>query len=427
MKKFIFLGLILVGHYSFAQAGMCGGYSMVNSTTTALVAPVPPVLPSCEVRTTDPDGQVVITMDQACLASNQQKERDYAFQSNCYSQASQAQQQAQQAAATAEQARLAQQAQLASAKAAAESAQNKNKEGSQIYQMAAIGCAATSAVYAGLFAASCTPKCEMSLLVKSLAFAALSMLASKQASSHDSVADNACTAASAMSSDGGSCGGAPAPYNPSTFPSNLTGTGPGTIGSIFDQNGKCIGSAAACASIISNLPPGTNIKDGITKLNSFSNSSSKPFKVDKDGNLITKDGKKFKPEDFQSEKSMLAAGLSAADAKSLMGDINRASGGFNAAGALAKENGKGDGSKDGAFGENGAGGAGAGGKGSGLNANGGANGGKDLAGSKREIASVEGLAVDFNGDLIGNARDDIFKMMNRRYKLKNSQDNFIAP
>lgn len=428
MKRIIYLGLIVIGHYSFAQQGTCGGYSLVNSTTTALVAPVPPVLPSCEIRTTDSEGNVVITMDQACLASNQEKERLYTLQSGCYDQALAAQNQAKQAAATAEQIRLAEQARLASSKAAAESAQNKNQEGSMIYQLAAVGCGITSANYGLQFAASCSggATCNYSLLYKSLGFGALALLASQQASSHDSVAYNACEAASQMSSDGGSCGAAPAPFNPSTFPSNLTGTGPGTIGSIFDQNGKCIGSAAACASIISNLPPGTNIKGEIAKLNSFATSSSKPFKVDKDGNLVTKDGKKFKPSDFQSEKSMLAAGISAADAKALMGDINRASGSFNAAAALAKENaGKGD--KDGVFGENGAAGGAGGRKGSGITANGGANGGKDLAGSKRDPASAEGLAKEFNGDMIGVAGDDIFKMMNRRYKLKASQDNFIAP
>ena len=367
-------------------------------------------------------------MNQACLAANQEKERLYSYQSSCYTQAVQAQKQAQQAAATAEQARLAQQAKLDSAKAAAESAQNKNKEGSQIYQMAAIGCGITSAVFGAKYIASCGYRgcSDVPSLYKSLAFAALSILASTQSSSHDSVAHNACEVAGQVSSDGGSCGGAPAPYNPATFPSNLTGTGPGTIGSIFDANGKCIGSPAQCQAIISNLPPGTNIKEGIKGISSFAGGGgSKPFKVDKDGNLITKDGKKFKPEDFQSEKAMMAAGITSADAKSLMGDINKATGSFDAKAALAKEDAKG-GENSGAFGENGAGG-GAGGKGSALTANGGAGLGKDIGGGKRDPASAEGLAKEFNGDLIGVASDDIFKMMNRRYKLKSSQDNFIAP
>ena len=118
----------------------------------------------------------------------------------------------------------------------------------------------------------------------------------------------------------------------------------------------------------------------------------------------------------------MAAGMSAADAKMMAGSLNSMGSAVNAKDALAKEN-----SKDAAFGENGAGGGGASGKGTGVNANGNANGGKDLEGSKRDPASAEGLAKDFNGDMIGVAGDDIFKMMNRRYKLKASQDNFIAP
>lgn len=400
---------------------------MVNSTTTALVAPPVPVYENCETRTTDNEGNTVIHIDQECLARNQEKERAYSFQSNCYNQARQMQQQAQQAAATAEQQRLAQQAQLASAKAAAESAQNKNNEGNMIYQLAAVGCGIASASYGIQFSASCSggATCNYDLLEKSLAYGALALLASEQASSHDQVAFNACTVASQVSSDSGSCGAPPAPFNPSTFPSNLTGNGPGTIGSIFDQNGKCIGSATQCQAIISNLPPGVSIKEGLKGINSFASGGTKAFKVDKNGNLITKDGKKYKPEDFQSEKAMIAAGISPGSAKSLMGDINRASGGFDAKAALTKENSKGD-NAGGAFGENGAGG-GAGGKGSALNANGKAGSGKDIGGGKRDPASAEGLAKEFNGDMIGVAGDDIFKMMNRRYKLKASQDNFIAP
>ncbi|MCC2679932.1 MAG: hypothetical protein K0R29_2508, partial [Pseudobdellovibrio sp.] len=46
-------------------------------------------------------------------------------------------------------------------------------------------------------------------------------------------------------------------------------------------------------------------------------------------------------------------------------------------------------------------------------------------GKDRGIASAEGLAKDFNGELIGVAGDNIWKMMNRRYKLKTAQDSFM--
>ncbi len=432
MMRFIFLGLVLMGQFSLAQT--CGGYSMVNAANTQLVAPTPPAYETCERRTTDQDGNQVVTIDQLCQARNQEKERTFSFQTSCFNQATQMQQQVQQAAATAEQQRLATLAQQTSVKAAAETAEAKNKEGSQIYQLAAIGCGGAAAYYGMAFGASCSggATCQMGLLYKSLAFAALAVLASQQASSHDQVAHSACETAGKVSSAGSDCGAQPTPYNPATFPATTgpggTGTGPGpgtgTIGSIFDPNGKCIGSAAQCQAIIKSLPPGTNIKEGIKSINSFASSGNRPFKVDKDGNLITKDGKKYNAKDFASEQAMVAAGISAADAKSIMGDLNKATGGFDAKAALAKENAKKD---DGSlFGDGAAGGAG-GGKGGALGANGSAGAGKDIGGGKRDPASAEGLAKEFNGDMIGVAGDDIFKMMNRRYKLKTSQDNFIAP
>jgi hypothetical protein len=50
----------------------------------------------------------------------------------------------------------------------------------------------------------------------------------------------------------------------------------------------------------------------------------------------------------------------------------------------------------------------------------------DAAKKARAIASAEGLSKDFNGELIGVSGDDIFKMMNRRYRLKTDQDSFLG-
>lgn len=41
--------------------------------------------------------------------------------------------------------------------------------------------------------------------------------------------------------------------------------------------------------------------------------------------------------------------------------------------------------------------------------------------------SAEGLSRDLHGDLIGVARDDIFKMINRRYKRKSEMNWFYGP
>lgn len=426
MKYYMLIGVFVMGQYSLAR--MCGNYNIEAPGPTPLVAPVKPVPANCE--RTDADGTV--TIDQACLADNQTKEREYQYQSGCFAQANQVQQGILQAAAAdAERQRVAAasaQAAADSAKAAAETAQKQNEKGKLIYKLAGIGAGIASAYYVSLIPSCTGPQaaaCIAPLAAKAALFAAMAAAAFQQSSSHNSVANSACVAAGQMSSAGsGTCGPAPAPYNPQTFPEGITGNGtPGnpTVGTIFDANGRCIGSAADCAAIVSGLPPGVSIKDAMTGLNSFATTSGKYFKMDKNGNAVTKDGKKYTPADFASEKAMLAAGMSAADAKALAGSLNRMGSAIDAKKALAKENKDGNG----AGGENGAGG-GAGGKGSGINANGSAKGGKDLEGSKRDVASVEGLAVDFNGDLIGNARDDIFKMMNRRYKLKTSQDNFIV-
>lgn len=428
MRYFILTGIFVLGQYSSAR--MCGNYNVENPGPTPLVAPAKPVPANCEARSTDDSGQIVVTMDQACLASNQVKERDYQYQSGCFSQANQVQQGIiQAAAADAErqrQAAASAQAQAASAKAAAEAAQKQNQKGSAIYQLASIGAGIASAYYVSLMPSCTGPQaaaCLAPLIAKAAFFAAMAVTASGQKSSHDSVASAACETAARMASEGsGGCGPAPSPYNPQTYPQSITSgqSGTPTVGTIFDANGKCIGSAADCEAIVSGLPPGVSIKEGIKGLNSFAESSGKVFKVDKDGNIITKDGKKYSAADLSNEKSLVAAGLSAAEAKSLLAHINKAGSVFDAKAALAKENTKD--SNGGAFGD-------AGGsllKGNAQAANGAAGGGKNIGGG-RDPASAEGLAKDFNGDMIGVAGDDIFKMMNRRYKLKSSQDNFIAP
>ena len=407
MKILIFLGLIVLGQHSVAGS--------------ELTPPVAPVVENCERDGRDHEGNPTKVTDYQCSARNQQAQRAYSIQMSGHQQALSMQAQERAAAQSAEQQRLAQQAQLASAKAAAEAADNKNKEGSKIYQLASIGCGIASAGYAVAFAGSCAgagATCQYPLLFKSLAFAALSMLASKQASSHDSVAYNACEVAGKVSAEGGNCGTAPPPYNPQSFPS----TQAAGATSLFTSDGKCIGAQADCDKITTNLPPGVKLTDAIKGLSSFG--SKGLVKVDKDGNLITKDGKKFKPTDFLSEKDMVAAGISASDAKSLSASIasSGVGAGLDAKAALSKEN-----KSDGTFGD--AGGAAGSGK---VNAGSAANGslkgdGKDIGGGARGPASAEGLAKDFNGELIGVAGDDIFKMMNRRYKLKTAQDNFLAP
>lgn len=383
MKYLIFFGLLVLGQYSVAQTN----------------TPTKPLEPVYEVCSTAIDYQ-------ACDTRNQKIQREYSIQLSDYNNKVQASQQLAQSEA---QRKLAEQEQLASTKAAAEAAQNKNQKSASTYSLASMLHAAASAYYAALFAASC-PKCQGELLAKSIFHAAQSGAGASQASSNNGVAYKACATSNQFSTGGVNCGPPPSQYNPKSYPSNQTAA----LAAMFDENGKCIGSAEDCAAVIKNLPVGSNIKDILKGMKSFATTS--PFKVNEDGSLTTKDGKTYTAANFASVKDMMAAGMSEADAKNLFAELNKNSA-LDAKTALAKENkpaaGMADSSSTGTT------------KDKGVILNGSASEGKDI-GTKRNMASVEGLARDFNGDMIGVAGDDIFKMMNRRYKLKTSQDNFIA-
>jgi hypothetical protein len=146
-----------------------------------------------------------------------------------------------------------------------------------------------------------------------------------------------------------------------------------------------------------------------------------------------KNGKEYSyyEGDFADEKSMIAAGLSPSAAKKLSMELAAVDG--DASKKLAANEDKKDADEkpdlsglngniafgSGAFGADGTGVDGKLGKKFKDNL----NAAKDLA---RKPSAI-GLNKDFHGDLIGMADDDIFGMMNRRYKLKDEQDTFITP
>jgi hypothetical protein len=381
-----------------------------------------PEKPNYENCQSDRDENGVIQYDSSCIARNQAKEREYNLQMSGYNVAKIEEAKAKAEAKTAEQAELAKLNQQQSAQKVMLEAEQKNKKGSQIYQNASMACGLASAGFAGAFAVSCSgagATCNYYFLAASIAFATFSVLAAKQASSHKSVAHSACQSANKMSTSPTDCGEDPTKYNPQSFPSTQVA---GVTG-LFDANGKCISTPDKCAGIISSLPPGVNIKDAMKGVKAFA-SGNLPFKVNADGSITDKKGKKFTAANFASEKDMIAAGLSASEAKSLVGEIKNAemSSALSSAKAdLDKAN-----SQD-LVSLTDVSSAASGAKANGVSENGNATGSKDMQITKREPASVEGLAKDFNGELIGVAGDDIFKMMNRRYKLKSAQDSFIGP
>ncbi|MBC7370671.1 MAG: hypothetical protein H7326_03845 [Bdellovibrionaceae bacterium] len=141
----------------------------------------------------------------------------------------------------------------------------------------------------------------------------------------------------------------------------------------------------------------------------------------KTNTVTTADGKKYKGSDMTSAASMAAAGLS----KSLIDQATeaqkkleeKANKKMDKYGLNKTVNGE----------EGGGGGGGGGGSGHGtataeyqLPVERGAKLGID-----RDPAQVAGMQKDFNGEPIGVSGDSIFRMMTRRYKVKESQSSFL--
>jgi len=313
-----------------------------------------------------------------------------------------------------------QQQQYASAQQAARDAQKQNEAGKKQYDISQILTQVASMAAMAKFVASCSPPpCkDYASLALSIAMAIFSNQAGQQSNSHDQSKYQSCTLANQLSTSQSNCGNPPGQFNFAGYPNNSS-VDPAAI---VDTSGNCIVSADICNQIQSGLPPGTSLKDYQKGLSTFASADS-PFKVNPDGSITTKNGKTFTADNFKDAASMAAAGMSPSDinlASNMMKGMG--SGSLDPKKDLAgMTNTSGFGSP---FGDDAAAKAAA------ANAVNGGNGalGKDDADAakKRSIASAEGLSKDFNGELIGVSGDDIFKMMNRRYKLKTAQDSFLG-
>lgn len=141
-----------------------------------------------------------------------------------------------------------------------------------------------------------------------------------------------------------------------------------------------------------------------------------------------KTGKEYTyyPDELRDEKSLMAAGLSSAQAKKALAEMAAAE--ENAKKALADAKKAGEGLEKMDFG-----GLGSGSIASGTSGLDGFANDPNKRKFKDDLKAVEGkrkpssagLVKDFHGDMIGAAGDDIFTMMNRRYQLKNDQDSFF--
>ncbi|AZZ38091.1 hypothetical protein CIK05_15210 [Bdellovibrio sp. qaytius] len=252
----------------------------------------------------------------------------------------------------------------------------------------------------------------------------LSSKAKKQAGEHAASAQNACESLNQLSSQASSC--APPP--------SVNGSGTGSTTISYDPvTGKCLPEGSEeCKQLPGVTASAPNVKDAL-KTSGFASGKNMDdqYKLLSDGSVQMKNGKVFKDGDFKDANALMAAGLSASAAKGVMDSLAQASGGLAGLSSDAKS-GKKDGTGiSGALG-------GADGATSVVDVNRGQNSdkkyGDDLGADKKNgkkfdedrKPSSEGLAKEFNGELIGVAGDDIFLMMNRRYKLKSEQDSFIA-
>lgn len=307
--------------------------------------------------------------------------------------------------------------------------QKKNEDGNVLYKVAGValaGLAVKNFTSAQGCAASCPWGCCPAAGVFAAAGAAFLLLngkANNQADQHAASANEACKTFNQLSSAQKDCSGA--------------GTTTQTIPPVttwYDNEGKCKATAPPECKNIAGTGSGStttkipsNCKDASGKPISCVTAGLGSFKQNPDGSIKVKTPSGYKTytiADFADKKSMMAAGLTAAQADALMDQLYGKNSILAKAGLEAKDLAKQD-KKFSDFGN----------VGSGTNVinldetkNANKKFGEKLdpsADGRRP--SSEGLTREFNGDLIGAAGDDIFTMMKRRYNLKAEQDTFISP
>ncbi len=310
--------------------------------------------------------------------------------------------------------------------------QKKSEDGNKLYTIAGIalaGYGAAKFIEAGGFSACCggmNPGCCTKAVVSAAAGAAFMLLngkANSQANELAGAASTACTKFNQLSSAQKDCSG--------------VGTTTQTIPPVtewYDNEGKCKATAPPECKNIAGTGSGSttakipsNCKDASGKPISCVTAGFSAFKQNPDGSIKVKTPNGYKTytlADFADKKSMMAAGLTAAQADALMEQLYGKNSILAKAGLEAKDLAK----ESKKFSDFTSGGSGT----SVVDLDAGKNANKKF-GEKLDSSldgrrpSSEGLTREFNGDLIGAAGDDIFTMMKRRYNLKAEQDTFISP
>lgn len=194
--------------------------------------------------------------------------------------------------------------------------------------------------------------------------------------------------------------------NNSNSASQAEGTAYKTASGIGFSGNANVGKDPLEDPLVKSLIDVEKAKEGMAQAKKMGIDGKNPVKIN---------GKEYKPSDFSSRESMLAAGLSKDMVNSALAIAAKAEKAALAKlAALTPAQGfeEGTGSTTTA-------------KAAGYNANVAATnyGGGQL----RNVAAVNaaGLTKNFNGEPIGVAADSIFAMMTRRYKLKEKQNSFI--
>lgn len=301
---------------------------------------------------------------------------------------------------------------------------DKGKKSFDITAAVTMGLGVAAVVKGSACAVSCPegPCCTQAPMYFALgaAFFLLNSKSKKQSAQHAASAANACKSMNQLSSSQTDC-------------NSTASTGTTSSVSYDPVSGKCLPEDAdACKQnpTIGAAPP--SVKDAL-KTSGFATAKMNDlYTVTPDGSIKLKNGKIYKESDFKDASSLMALGLSAGAAKSVLDGMNGSNNsGLAKLGSEAKSD-KAKVYKDtfgGAFGTDGITTVVDSGKAQTSDKKysdnlGAANDDKKL--SEERAPSSEGLAKEFNGELIGVAGDDIFLMMNRRYKLKSEQDSFIA-
>lgn len=369
----------------------------VNSSYTGITAPTP-VNITCELE------------DYSCSARKQAADVEYARKKSVYDL-----QQQQIATATAAASQKALADRSASASGGYGNTAADTKAGSSQYGIAALAAGAMGAIHVKI-AMGCTA--AMGCAPPNYAMAAVQFammaLGNKQANNMDKSAYSACTSSNQTSGTQVDCGSAPKP--------SVTETPKDTLPQV-DSNGKCLATAPPnCDAQMKKIAEltGRSIKEIGGGIHAFASDKNK-LKVDADGNVTLPDGKVIPAANLMTREGMMKAGMTGAQADGMLARLSAtglSSAGLNAQKDLKDLNGANK--IEATFGDAGGGSAvSVGGKT--LNGNG--VGSKDM--NKNRKPAGEGLTRDFNGESIGASGDDIFSMMNRRYKLKTAQDHFI--